>query len=60
MLIEEAGGIISDSLGGPLNFGLGRTLGGNDGKVVAMREVRSKMLSDQKVREEAAAQAATS
>jgi hypothetical protein len=40
-LVEEAGGIISDYLGRPLDFGLGRTLGRNFGVVAARREVHA-------------------
>ena len=45
MLVEEAGGIVSDSLGQPLDFGLGRTLGSNLGVVAARKEVHSKVLA---------------
>jgi 3'(2'), 5'-bisphosphate nucleotidase len=31
LLVEEAGGIVSDTRGQPINFGLGRTLGDNHG-----------------------------
>lgn len=44
MLVEEAGGIITDSRGKPLDFGLGRTLGENFGVVAAGKEVHSKVL----------------
>jgi 3'(2'), 5'-bisphosphate nucleotidase len=44
VLVEEAGGIITDSRGQPLDFGLGRTLGENYGFVAAGKEVHSKVL----------------
>ncbi|KAI0942259.1 hypothetical protein AcW1_002935 [Taiwanofungus camphoratus] len=44
VLVEEAGGIITDSRGKPLDFGLGRTLGENFGVVAAGKEVHSKVL----------------
>lgn len=37
VIIEEAGGAISDSYGNPLNFGLGRTLGENKGIVATAK-----------------------
>ncbi|KDQ58038.1 hypothetical protein JAAARDRAFT_34853 [Jaapia argillacea MUCL 33604] len=45
ILIEEAGGIITNSRGEPLDFGLGRTLGDNFGVVAAGKEVHSKVLA---------------
>ncbi|KAJ1300636.1 hypothetical protein OPQ81_002288 [Rhizoctonia solani] len=51
LLIEEAGGVISDSLGKPLNFGLGRTLGENNGIVAAGKGLHTKVIEAiQKVR----------
>ena len=44
MLVEEAGGLVTDSLGRPLDFGLGRTLGSNYGIVAAGKEFHSKVL----------------
>jgi 3'(2'), 5'-bisphosphate nucleotidase len=38
ILIEESGGKVTDSLGQPLNFGLGRTLGENNGVVASSSE----------------------
>lgn len=53
LLIEEAGGVITDSRGVPLNFGLGRTLGENHGVVAAGKAVHSKVLEAiKKAREE--------
>ena len=39
LLVEEAGGIISDSRGRPLDFGRGHTLGEHFGVVAARKEV---------------------
>ncbi|KAJ7070493.1 hypothetical protein C8F01DRAFT_1106619 [Mycena amicta] len=44
LLVEEAGGIVTDSRGQPLDFGLGRTLGENFGVVAAGKEVHSAVL----------------
>ncbi|PSR76362.1 hypothetical protein PHLCEN_2v8502 [Hermanssonia centrifuga] len=44
VLVEEAGGVITDSRGQPLDFGLGRTLGENFGVVAAGKEVHSRVL----------------
>ncbi|KDQ11215.1 hypothetical protein BOTBODRAFT_57542 [Botryobasidium botryosum FD-172 SS1] len=44
LLVEEAGGIVSDSLGRPLDFGLGRTLGENFGVVAAGKDIHSKII----------------
>ena len=44
VLVEEAGGVISDSRGQPLDFGLGRTLGENFGVVAAGKEVHASVL----------------
>ncbi|KAF9449359.1 3(2),5-bisphosphate nucleotidase HAL2 [Macrolepiota fuliginosa MF-IS2] len=70
LLVEEAGGIVTNSKGGPLNFGLGRTLGKNSGilacgswvypKVldavrVASRESRKRAKSREAIRAAAAA-----
>ncbi|KAJ7175832.1 hypothetical protein C8R46DRAFT_1079671 [Mycena filopes] len=44
ILVEEAGGIVSDSRGVPLDFGLGRTLGENFGVVAAGKEVHAAVL----------------
>ncbi|KAJ3480433.1 hypothetical protein NLJ89_g12279 [Agrocybe chaxingu] len=45
VLVEEAGGIVTDSRGEPLNFGLGRTLGENYGVIAAGKEVHAKVLA---------------
>ena len=44
VLVEEAGGIITDSRGLPLDFGLGRTLGENYGFIAAGKEVHARVL----------------
>ncbi|KAI0791243.1 3',5'-bisphosphate nucleotidase [Abortiporus biennis] len=55
VLVEEAGGVITDSRGEPLNFGLGRTLGENFGVVAAGKAVHSRVLEAvQKAKEEEA------
>ena len=45
MLVEEAGGVISDYRGRPLDFGLGRTLGENFGVVAARKEVHAEVIA---------------
>ena len=42
--MEEAGGVITNSRGQPLDFGLGRTLGENYGVVAAGKEIHPKVL----------------
>ncbi|KAH9840604.1 3(2),5-bisphosphate nucleotidase HAL2 [Rhodofomes roseus] len=55
VLVEEAGGIVSDSRGRPLDFGLGRTLGENFGVVAAGKEVHAKVIEAiQRAKEEEA------
>ncbi|KAH7913446.1 hypothetical protein BJ138DRAFT_1134047 [Hygrophoropsis aurantiaca] len=44
VLIEEAGGTVTDSRGLPLNFGLGKTLGENYGVIAARRDIHGKVL----------------
>jgi len=44
ILLEEAGGIVTDSRGQPLDFGLGRTLGENFGVVAAGKDVHAQIL----------------
>ncbi|KIP08931.1 hypothetical protein PHLGIDRAFT_126660 [Phlebiopsis gigantea 11061_1 CR5-6] len=44
VLVEEAGGVITDSRGEPLNFGLGRTLGENFGVIAAGKNVHAHVL----------------
>ena len=45
ILIEEAGGIVTDSRGILLDFGLGRTLGENHGIVAAGKDIHAKVIS---------------
>ncbi|KAG6856206.1 hypothetical protein H0H87_006602 [Tephrocybe sp. NHM501043] len=45
VLIEEAGGVVTDSRGQPLDFGLGRTLGENFGVVAAGKDVHALVLA---------------
>ena len=53
--MEEAGGIVTDSRGQHLDFGLGRTLGENYGVVVAGKDVHAQILQAvQKVLSESA------
>jgi 3'(2'), 5'-bisphosphate nucleotidase len=55
LLVEEAGGVISDSRGQPLNFGLGRTLGENFGVVAAGKEAHRRVIEAiKKAKEEGA------
>ncbi|KAF8962865.1 hypothetical protein BDZ97DRAFT_1702081 [Flammula alnicola] len=44
ILIEEAGGVVTDSRGEPLNFGIGRTLGENFGVIAAGKDVHPRIL----------------
>ncbi|KIJ34980.1 hypothetical protein M422DRAFT_61331 [Sphaerobolus stellatus SS14] len=44
LLVTEAGGIVTDSRGEPLNFGLGRTLGENYGIIGCAKEDHSSIL----------------
>ena len=44
LLVHEAGGIVSDSYGGNLNFGLGRTLGENKGVVAAGQSIHARVI----------------
>lgn len=44
MLVEEAGGVITNSRGEPLDFGLGRTLGENFGVVAAGKVPHARVL----------------
>ncbi|KAL6300007.1 3',5'-bisphosphate nucleotidase [Sparassis latifolia] len=59
LLVEEAGGVITDSRGEPLDFGLGRTLGENYGVVAAGRTVHSKVLEAVKLAKEEETKAET-
>ncbi|KAK2465004.1 hypothetical protein APHAL10511_003080 [Amanita phalloides] len=45
LLVEEAGGIITDSRGQRLDFGLGRTLGQNYGIIAAGKEAHGRVLA---------------
>ena len=45
ILVEEAGGIISDGRGEPLDFGLGRTLGENYGIVACGRDIHARVIA---------------
>ena len=56
-MVEEAGGVISDSRGQPLNFGLGRTLGENFGVVAAGKEIHARVIDAVKQAQEAEASA---
>lgn len=44
VIVEEAGGAVTDAEGKKLNFGVGRTLRENKGVVAAVREVHAKVL----------------
>jgi len=44
ILVEEAGGTVTDSRGELLNFGLGRTLGENFGIVAAGKDAHARVL----------------
>ena len=44
LLVEEAGGIITDYCACLLDFGLGRTLGTNYGVVAASKEVHAQVI----------------
>ncbi|KAF8602184.1 putative MET22-protein ser/thr phosphatase [Ceratobasidium sp. AG-I] len=53
LLVHEAGGVLTDSFGQPVNFGLGRTLGENKGLVAAGKGVHASVIEAiRKVREE--------
>jgi len=44
LLVSEAGGVVSDSRGSPLDFGLGTTLGENFGVIAAAKEIHVTIL----------------
>jgi 3'(2'), 5'-bisphosphate nucleotidase len=44
IIVEEAGGVVSDAKGRPLNFSLGRTLRDNKGVVAAHKEVHADVI----------------
>jgi len=53
LLVQEAGGIVSDSFGRPLDFGKGRTLGENFGVVAAGGDIHEQVINAiKKVRDE--------
>ncbi|KAJ3852992.1 hypothetical protein EV368DRAFT_73725 [Lentinula lateritia] len=45
LLVTESGGVITDSRGLPLDFGLGRTLGENYGVIATVKDAHAKLLS---------------
>ncbi|KAF8550794.1 3(2),5-bisphosphate nucleotidase HAL2 [Imleria badia] len=45
LLVQECGGIITDSRDEPLDFGLGRTLGENYGVIAAGKDVHARVLA---------------
>lgn len=44
IIVQEAGGIVSDAKGRPLNFSLGRTLRENKGVVAAQKDVHADVI----------------
>ena len=44
MLVQEAGGEVSDAYGKPLNFGIGRTLKENKGIIAAPKSVHAQVI----------------
>ena len=44
LLVEEAGGVVSDMNGKPLDFSLGRTLKGNKGVIAAPQAWHAKVI----------------
>jgi len=44
LIVEEAGGMVTDSRGDPLNFGLGRTLGENFGVIACSKGIHPAVL----------------
>ncbi|KAK1231925.1 3'(2'),5'-bisphosphate nucleotidase [Marasmius sp. AFHP31] len=44
LIVEEAGGIVTNSRGAPLDFGLGRTLGENFGIIATVKSAHAKLL----------------
>jgi len=43
-IVEEAGGVVTDSRGECLNFGLGRTLGENYGIIACSKDLHPRLL----------------
>ncbi|KIM26515.1 hypothetical protein M408DRAFT_16879 [Serendipita vermifera MAFF 305830] len=52
LFVEEAGGVVSDSRGEPLNFGLGRSLIGNHGVVACFKTLHPQVIEAIKKAEE--------
>ncbi|KAL0574004.1 3'(2'),5'-bisphosphate nucleotidase [Marasmius crinis-equi] len=44
LLVEESGGVVFDSRGKPLDFGLGRTLGENMGVIATVKSAQAKLI----------------
>lgn len=44
LLVEEAGGVVSDMFGKPLDFGVGRTLKNNNGVIAAYKGIFEKVI----------------
>jgi 3'(2'), 5'-bisphosphate nucleotidase len=44
LLVEEAGGVVTDAHGKPLDFSIGRTLKNNKGVVAAAKGVHGKVI----------------
>ncbi|KAE9406827.1 3(2),5-bisphosphate nucleotidase HAL2 [Gymnopus androsaceus JB14] len=44
LIVEESGGIVSNSRGEPLDFGLGRTLGENYGVIATVKDAHARLL----------------
>lgn len=44
LLVQEAGGVVTDMNGKPLDFTLGRTLKGNKGVVAAHKDVHAEVI----------------
>ncbi|KAF8634519.1 hypothetical protein AX17_004192 [Amanita inopinata Kibby_2008] len=45
LIVEEAGGVVTNSRGEPLDFGLGRTMGENYGIIAAGREAHARVIA---------------
>ncbi|KIK58985.1 hypothetical protein GYMLUDRAFT_227694 [Collybiopsis luxurians FD-317 M1] len=58
LIVEESGGIVTDSRGQQLDFGLGRTLGENHGVIACIKDAHAKLLQavQQAVADEASVQ----
>jgi len=44
LLVTEAGGVVSDILGAPLNFGVGKTLSNNTGILVSIPKIHTRLV----------------